>query len=111
MKRIISTALVLLLSAAAVSWSQQPLDQGTFLFVIAGEQVGVENFSFNQLKDGNLELTSDFKATSQELIADFGTDKLFSQKILLTPDLVLISYALDSETQRGTIKARVTVQD
>ncbi len=111
MKRIISIALVLLLSAAALSWSQQTPDQGRFLFVIGGEQVGVENFSFNQLKDGNLELTSDFKATSQELIADFGTDKLFTQKIVLTSGLALISYALDSETQRGTIKARVSVQD
>jgi membrane-associated protease RseP (regulator of RpoE activity) len=110
MKKIIVGALLLLLSAAVIVGADQTLDKGTFLFVIGSDQVGVENFTFTQLDGGNLKLSSDFKATSPDLVSEFGTDKLFTQEVVLNTDLTLISYSLDSDTERGTIKARVTVQ-
>ncbi len=102
-----------LLLTAGLALSALPaetLEQGTFFFQIE-EDVGVEGFEFVQLDDGNLKLTSEFQALSEQLMLDFGTDKLFTQEIVLTPDLGLVSYTLDSDTERGKFHVEVQVED
>jgi hypothetical protein len=100
--------VLMLVSSGAIS--QQTIESGTFFFQIEGD-VGIEGFQFVQLEDGNLKLTSEFEALSEELVLDFGTDKLFTQEIVLTPELDLVSYLLDSDTQRGKFHVEVTVED
>ncbi len=90
--------------------SEQLLDSGRFFFQIEGD-VGVEGFQWARLDDGNLKLTSEFQALSETLVLDFGTDKLFTQEIVLTPELKLVSYLLDSDTERGKFHVEVKVED
>jgi hypothetical protein len=104
---------LLLIAIAGLALSALPaetLEQGTFFFQIE-EDVGVEGFEFVQLDEGNLKLTSEFQALSEQLMLDFGTDKLFTQEIVLTPDLGLVSYTLDSDTERGKFHVEVQVED
>jgi hypothetical protein len=100
--------VLMLVSSGALS--QQTIESGTFFFQIEGD-VGIEGFTFAQLDDGNLKLSSEFQALSDQLVLDFGTDKLFTQEIVLTPELDLVSYLLDSDTQRGKFHVEVTVED
>jgi len=110
MRRVI---LGVVLGTAALSLSvfpEQLLESGTFFFQIE-EDVGMEEFSYARLDEGNLKLTSDFRALSDQLVLDFGTDKLFTQEIILSPQLELISYVLDSDTERGKFHVEVKVED
>lgn len=109
MKRVF-IGVVAALTLALGAYSEQVLDSGKFFFQMQ-EDAGIEEFSFVRLDDGNLKLTSNFQALSEELVLDFGTDKLFTQEIVLTPELNLISYRLDSDTERGKIHVKVKVED
>lgn len=103
-------ALVLALSFSGQSESEQVLDNGIFFFQLQ-EDAGSEVFTFVQLDDGNLKLTSRFMATSDDLIQNFGTDKLFTQEVVLTQDLELVSFLFDSETEQGKFHVQVNVED
>lgn len=111
MKRAVAAlgTLLFLMSLSGISGSEV-LESGRFFFQI-DEDVGVEGFQFAKVADGNLELTSEFQALSEQLVVDFGTDRLFSQEVVVTPELELISYQLRSDTERGTIEVGVQVKD
>lgn len=112
-RTLISALGALLLGATlTLGLSQQAtvIESGTFFFQIE-EDVGIEGFSYEQLEDGNLRLASEFQALSEELVVDFGTDKLFTQEVVLTPELQLVSYRIDSDTGRGRFFVEVTVED
>jgi len=111
---LLSVAVVVLASGVGARpplWASavQVLERGTFFFQIE-EDVGVEGFEFARLDDGHLRLTSEFQALSDQLVLDFGTDKLFTQEVVLAPDFSLVSYRLDSDTERGKVHVEVTVE-
>jgi len=112
MKRtMVSIVLVsVFLASGALSQSEGVIESGTFFFEIE-QDVGVEDFSFARLDDGNLKLTSEFRALSEQLILDFGTERLFTQEIVLTAELELISYVLDFDSERGKFHIQVRVED
>jgi len=108
MKRLIAgVGLILAVSLGALSL--EVIESGKFFFQIE-EDVGVESFEFTRLDDGNLKLSSEFEALSEELVLEFGTERLFTQEVLLTPEFELISYELDSDTERGRLRVRVEVE-
>ena len=110
--RTLVAALAVLLFGALLGFPRQAgvIESGTFFFQIE-EDVGIEGFTYERLPDGNLKLSSEFQALSEELVVDFGTDKLFTQEVVLTPDLELVSYRVDSDTGRGRFFVEVTVED
>ena len=110
-RTLVATALVAFFFSMLPGFPRQAgvIESGTFFFQIE-EDVGVEGFEFARLDDGHLRLTSEFQALSEQLVLDFGTDKLFTQEIVLTPDFSLVSYKLDSDTERGTVRVEVTVE-
>jgi len=109
MRKILAGVLALAVGLSVIGVSQQDLDSGTFFFQL-DEDAGIEGFAFTELEDGNFQMSSDFEALSEQLIFDFGTDRLFNQEITLSPDLELIRYELTSETIRGTFSATVVVE-
>ena len=108
MKKPLLGILALVVALSFSVRSDQVLDSGRFFFQLQ-EDAGNEVFSFVQLDDGNLKLTSTFIALSEELVQNFGTDKLFTQEIVLTPDLGLVSYLGDSDTEQGKFHVEVKV--
>ncbi len=114
MRRVLVSIFALVLTLAMVlsfsGHSEQVLDSGSFFFQLQ-EDAGSEVFTFVQLDDGNLKLTSRFIATSDDLIQNFGTDRLFTQEVVLTQDLELISFLFDSETEQGKFHVQVNVEN
>jgi hypothetical protein len=110
MKRALLSIFAVVLALSFSGLSEQVLDRGKFFFQLQ-EDAGNEEFTFTQLDDGNLRLTSQFIALSEDLVQSFGTDKLFTQEVVLTPQLDLISYRVDSDTEQGRFHVQVTVQN
>ncbi|MBI1729534.1 PDZ domain-containing protein [Candidatus Acetothermia bacterium] len=110
MRKIACGIICLLLGFSAVGLSQQNVDTGNFYFQL-NQDAGVENFTYTQLANGNFQLVSNFQALSDQLILDFGTDKIFTETVIFTPDFNLVSYNANSETDRGTLEIDVTVKD
>lgn len=110
MKRVALLILILLFTQSLVIGSQKPIEQGKFVFFIKNELAGEESFSLQEIEKGNLSLSSNFVAKSQELIIRFETDKLFKQEIVTNKDWKLIAYTLDSETAQGKFNVTVKVE-
>lgn len=110
MRKAFMTTVLLMLVPLSVLSDQQVIESGRFFFQIE-EDVGVEGFEFIKLDSGNVKLKSEFEALSETLVVDFGTDKIFTQEVILTPGLELISYELNSDTDRGSIQVRVSVEN
>ena len=110
MKRALVGILVLVTALSFNVLSEQILDSGKFFFQLQ-EDAGNEQFQFVQLDNNNLKLTSQFIAVSDELVQTFGTDKLFTQEIVLTPNLDLVSFLVDSDTEQGKFHVAVKVEN
>jgi hypothetical protein len=108
MRRIFIGISTLALVFSFLAFGQQELESGTFFFQL-DEDAGLESFTLEELADGNLKLTADFEALSEQLVFDFGTDRLFTQDVVFTPDLQLVSYSLNSETDQGSFEVNVVV--
>lgn len=85
--------------------------EGRFAYLLNGELVAEETFTFTARDDGNVQLDSAFILLSEEFLLEFETDRLFDQTIVLTPDWELVSYELTSDTAQGTFTVQVVVSD
>jgi hypothetical protein len=116
MKRFLSLSLALTLFAALLGSSQQTAEQGTFGYLITKkstnktEKAGEESFVIQKQADGNFRLVSSFKALSEELKAEFGTDDLFALDLLTDVNSRLLSYKITSKTAQGQFEASVSVK-
>lgn len=110
MRKVLVSIVAFVLALSFSGQSEQVLDSGIFFFQLQ-EDAGSEVFTFVQLDDGNLKLTSRFIATSDDLIQNFGTDKLFTQEVVLTQELELVSFLFDSQTEQGKFHVQVNVEN
>lgn len=108
MKKLLLGLTALALVFSVTGTAQQEIESGRFFFQL-DEDAGIETFEFEELAEGNLHIHSEFEALSEQLVFDFGTDRLFEQDVVFTPDLQLVSYSLSSETDQGTFRVDVVV--
>ncbi len=116
MKKFLTLALALTVLGVMLGSAQQTTEQGTFGYLITKkstnktEKAGEESFIVQRQADGNFRLISSFKALSEELKAQFGTDDLFALDLTTDANSHLISYKISSKTAQGQFDATVTVK-
>jgi hypothetical protein len=116
MKRFFVVGLALALILSFAGDAKQTAEQGTFAYQItkkstgATEKAGEESFVLQKQADGSFRLISSFKALSEELKAEYGTDDLFSLEMTTDANVYLVNYRVTSKTVRGQFDATVDVK-
>jgi hypothetical protein len=115
MSRILAIGTVLTLLSALIGGAQPTVEKGVFAYLLtkkstgATEKAGEESFLVEKQPDGHFRLVSSFKAISEELKAEFGTDDLFSLDMTTDANFRLLNYKMSSKTARGQLDASVVV--
>jgi hypothetical protein len=115
-RKFLAISLAIALAVALRGNAQQTVEQGTFGYLITSkskgttDKAGEESFAVQKQADGNFRLVSSFKASSEELKAQYGTDDLFALDMTTDPNSRLIAYKITSKTVQGQFEATVDVK-
>jgi len=117
MKKFLAIGLALAFFISVIGGAQQPTENGTFAYQITKkstgttEKAGEESFVLQKQADGTFRLVSSFKALSEELKAEYGTDDLFSLDMTTDANSRLINYKVTSKTIKGQFDASIVVNN